>query len=353
MQLYICSTLRHLLFSISKSIVDNEASQIIFLVDHQNIDSSNLNFSELPNHIKVHSVSRKKIAQNIKSDFMGKIIYFFSMREMRINNYMKEKLTAKLVSSINGLDIDAVEELYTFNERNKTARLFRLLFEEYRIIEDGLANYAKLPLPFLKMIGNIVQGNLSNKRISGDDSNCLYIYAIQPQKLPKEIKNKGKDIYFLNNKSVFTTIETVFNLESLPSTYVILATQPIIGYLERLSIPTDFHMEIYKQIIAFYSKKNINVIVKPHPQESKESYDILSEHSRVISEQTPLEAYLIGKNKDITIVSLFSSAGMGFEEYCTRKTLIDDDEVKHINERLKLWHSSSDALDSIIIDKLS
>lgn len=62
---------------------------------------------------------------------------------------------------------------------------------------------------------------------------------------------------------------------------------------------------------------------------------------------------MIGQKEKTDIISLFSSAGMGFEEYCARKTLIGDDEAKYINERLKLWYASSDALDSVIIDKLS
>lgn len=247
MQLYICSTLRHLLFSLSRACVENTKSHVVFLVDHQNIDESNLDFENLPEHITVSKVSRRHLANEVKYTLLGKLTYFLSMRELTAPTYIKNSLIDLIEKEVDTLKLHDVTALFVFNERNKTARLFRLIFEKYSIIEDGLLNYARRTLPLAKTIANYLNGNFSNKRIAGEDPNCIAIYAINPVGLPSEISDKGIKVDFLSHEKSLKVIHDTFKLESLPKQYVILATQPVIGYFERLSLPTNLHIEIYKK----------------------------------------------------------------------------------------------------------
>jgi len=62
MNIYLCSTVRHLLFSLLKANSSaNEQHHIFMIADQQNINSDNLELADLPSNINVYFILREKI----------------------------------------------------------------------------------------------------------------------------------------------------------------------------------------------------------------------------------------------------------------------------------------------------
>ena len=72
MNIFLCSTVRHLLFSLLKAIKQSDRKNIIFMIcDQQNIDRNNFDVSHLPKNIEVVFFNRNDIRKKLYSGFQG------------------------------------------------------------------------------------------------------------------------------------------------------------------------------------------------------------------------------------------------------------------------------------------
>ena len=75
MNIYLCSTVRHLLFSLLKALSQPEKKQIIFMIcDQQNIDENSFDKTVLPEHVQVVFIKRQMIRNQLYRGFKGNII---------------------------------------------------------------------------------------------------------------------------------------------------------------------------------------------------------------------------------------------------------------------------------------
>ncbi|KNH11852.1 hypothetical protein ACS79_16140 [Vibrio lentus] len=362
MDLYICSTVRHLLFSLykSQSSDSNKLSKIIFFYDYQDVDPKSIDTSVLPKNIELVLVSRKLLVKHIKKNgFLGKYILFCSLRGLSINNNIKNSLTSLIKEYDNNLDFSCtIKKLYLYNENNKMSRLFRLLSSSYSMIEDGMGNYVEhkvssKPKQLLRYLSN----RDPKYYVFGEMKQCDDIYAIHPEKLPKSVLYKGKKLVLSKNKTYTSNIQRCFRFNksySLDKKTLIIATQPTFNILKGKLIDNGFFHEIYDLIISKSRSEGFEPVLKLHPKENESDYLSFKEKGvTFLSNKQPLELYLLSSTDTVNIISINSSAGIGMEEYCNIYKLIPDSEVSNFVDIISKLEINKDSLREIISIQLS
>lgn len=342
MNLYICSTLRHLLFSVLKAINEpDKSSHILLFYDYQKIAPELLDVNSLPPHIRVTLLSRRELTQKMKSSIEGKLYLALALRAIPLPSNIKKNVVQKIKSLIPELNFILSDlNLYVFNERNKMSRLFRLMVPEYDMIEDGVGNYYEVPIKFPKTFIRKLQGMPAKSWVFGESKNCRLIHVIFPEKLPKRVQQKGIEINFLKNLENLEIINNIFKFKAFNikgSELVIIATQPIPNTRLKNMINDDFLYLINQEIIAYCSKNNIDVLMKVHPRENENEYKNIFPNIQFLPSKAPLELQILNSNKNISIVSINSSAGLGLEKYSTRLTLIADSDLHRFYDIIHEW----------------
>ena len=145
--LYICSTVRHVMLSVFHAVKSNKNSTIVLFNDYQNIPSTLISTSNLPSNINIILASRDELTSGIKQKgLIGKFIIKSSMLGLRIPNILKSSLISYINDYKNIIPDLGSYELFVFNDDNKMSRLFRLLVPTYKMIEDGMRNYIEIPI---------------------------------------------------------------------------------------------------------------------------------------------------------------------------------------------------------------
>jgi len=331
MNIYICSTVRHLLFALCRANAERqEQHYLVFFADYQGASLSDWNLAELPDHIHLDIQSRKNFRSRLERSFIGRCAYQYSrtlwsapakLREPVIDTLME--LSPALAAR---LGAEASFTLWLFNDRNRMARLFRLLSPNFNIIEDGESNYLQYAMPWWKWSARLLLGQTSRRRSIGDDPRCKEIWVNYPERLVPLLRQKAHAINFLGSDTAVALIKNIFAKNQLPaitSKSVILATQPVDGMA---TMPVEDKQKIYATIVSFVEKKGCQLILKLHPAEQASDYDFLA--GRVVSApaQVPVEALLLSATDRPTILSISSSAGLGFERFCSRIKLIENND---------------------------
>lgn len=339
--LYICSTLRHLMFAIAKSSCEPEKkSYIIFFSDYQDVDTSRFSPEHLPSHVNVIFCTRKELTGHLEKNLKGRIIRLLSLWTFPFTKLIHSELSLSL-QQLFKIDQSFFSDfkLFIFNDRNRTARTFRLLTNNYDVIEDGIGNYYQLPiLHNWKKLGRFLLGKTPNFWLIGEDARCEHIHVIFPENLPKEIKEKGIAFTSIKDKNAVDHINNFFNFKpKLKENCVILATQPITkDILSKMTDPQHAYNMHYR-IAKHFDDNNINVMIKLHPSEESDPYlDFFSEE-QFLETKYPLELEIINSRNKVIIASLYSSAGLGFENFCQRKRLINDDEMDKFQDYILHW----------------
>ncbi|WP_298941447.1 glycosyltransferase family 52 [uncultured Psychromonas sp.] len=332
MDIYLCSTVRHLLFSLLKALsTPDKKSCLLMVTDQQNIDIQNYDLNRLPNFIRVVFIQRSDINKNLLKYKLGKgikvLANFNIYTSLRMQSYFKKLLFTKLIPIANHIKELEGGDLYLFNDRNKLSRLLRLTSGTYSIIEDGAANYLGTKLKKLEKIGKLITLNQQKKRYFGDDPRCKAIYLLNKDGAPEYLKKKVVQIEFILPHLIKEYCLFFFKEENLNETPYILATQPI--------IQNDFassgrDLIVYREIIKYFKSKGINIVIKTHPRESVLKYKNAFPDILIMESKVPLELIIFNGENKCNIISLFSSAGAGFEDYCHRLTLIDDIELENL-----------------------
>lgn len=337
MNIYLCSTVRHLLFSLLKALSQPEQKQIIFMItDQQNIDKNNFDQSALPDQVEVIFITRKALRKKIYKGVKGNIIKLLANFNVQLPAKLQQKLAVKLFNETLALTLTTKQrdsaKLYLFNDRNKISRLFRLAFSNFSIIEDGMGNYRGFKLKtFEKWWLTLIRSN-QTMRYFGDDKRCQTIYLLDEKKAPAFIAPKVKDITFINESLIHQYCLSFFKCKSIPGNPTIIATQPLQA--------TGIDMMAYREIIQKLLINKTDLVIKPHPSEDITRYQTNFPDIRLIDSKFPLELILFSSTQKNDVISLFSAAGMGFEKYCTRINLVKNNELNMQSKLFSTWRES-------------
>ncbi|MEL0659629.1 glycosyltransferase family 52 [Psychromonas arctica] len=349
MNIFLCSTVRHLLFALLKGLSKPEKiSYILMITDQQNIDIDSYDLLTLPEHIQVIFIKRSDINKSLLKYKRGRGIKFLSNFNVHtsstLQNYFKKLLFTKLIPIVNDVTQLDNTNLYLFNDRNKLSRLLRLAFDKYSIIEDGTGNYKGIKFKLLERAINILKGNKQKKRYFGDDCRCECIYLLNPLGGPEYLKDKVTSIDFIQADNVHKYCMPFFKAEGIGCNInYILATQPI-GVFADLKL--DF--KVYNKIIKIFRDNGLKLFIKTHPRESIQEFKNKYIGVDFIESKVPLELVIFSNQTKCHIISLCSSAGLGFENYCERVTLISDDEHENLKKILDTWKNDEAILDKVL-----
>jgi hypothetical protein len=361
LNIYVCSTVRHLLFALLRSDLHrDEAHYILFFADYQHTSLADWNLGSLPANIIVHEMRRGSFRQHMGGSLRGKLCYFFAMRNWPAPESLLAILRTLLADTAPQLAtvLTAAQtgnpqpRLWLFNERNKMARLLRLLIRRFALIEDGESNYRLLLCPWWKWPARLLRGLPPRARALGEESYCESIHALDPERLPERVRHKGRRIDFLDHPSARKLMEQVFSgLATTPrlARQVVVATQPF--RIPGVSLVDK--QQVYDRIIRHLQTLQRPVILKNHPAEDADDYAFLGDRVTRVPGKIPLEAMLPGNAGPLTIVSILSSAGMGFERYCRRIRLCDDSESNALYlQTVRHWIAEPQELARVLQQKL-
>lgn len=332
MDVYFCSTVRHVLFSLSRALYEKSTDSIIYIsIEQQAFSEGDFDLTVLPENIKCIFLYRSDLKIKLKSSLRGRLTYFLSKLDVKYDNLLNRYVANKCLNLIFNVEFSINDKLFLFNDRNSLAKIFRLLFPTYEVIEDGLATYNGQDLNRLFSLFNRLS---DGKRYMGEDSRCQSIYLLDTNKSPSRLSHKVQKINWIDPLSIRTICFPFFGFQ--PSDFPdninnIIATQPISFdniTKEMRQIP------IYESMINALLKYNKKVYLKIHPRESAEPYRRLK-NVVLLPSHLPLELILISQNNKCNVYSIYSSAGMGFENYCKRITLFNDLEAELMNQQLK------------------
>jgi hypothetical protein len=350
MNIYLCSTVRHLLFSLLKGLSEPENRHIIFMIsDQQNIAPANFDCSILPEHVEVIFIAREQIRQELYRGLKGNILKLMANFNVTTSPAVQKKMAALLFNSTLHLSLSKEQlksgKLFLFNDRNKMSRLFRLAFKQYSLIEEGFANYSEKKLKPLEVLGDLITFNHRKMRYFGDNYRCKNIYLVNAEQVPKALIHKVKQIDFINDTAISQYCKPFFKVPVNNNSACILATQPLVS--------TGIDLDIYKKIIAACNVNNMAVTIKPHPSEDISRYVSAFPNTPLIDSKLPLELIVFGNQQKCNILSIYSTAGLGFEKYCNRINLIKDNENNTAQVRVlfDIWQTDLSLVDSRV-DKL-
>ncbi len=362
LNIYVCSTVRHLLFALLRAdLHGEEPHHILFFADYQHASLADWDLASLPGNIVVREMSRGSVRQHMGNNGVrGKLCYFLAMRNWPAPEILRTPLRALLADSAPQLSaaLNAARaghrppRLWLFNERNKMARLLRLLIPRFSLIEDGESNYRLQLCPWWKWPGRLLCGLPPRSRVLGEEASCDAIYALNPERLPERIRDKGRRIDFLEHGSARAMMDRIFSgLTEIPrhTRQVIVATQPF--RIPGVSLADK--QRVYDRIVSHLQARGRPVILKNHPAEDATDYAFLGDRVIRIPGKVPLEAMLPGNTGPLTVVSVFSTAGMGFERYCRRIRLCAESESDALYlQTVRSWIAEPRKLDEVLQEKL-
>ncbi|AJR07218.1 hypothetical protein C9J03_04760 [Photobacterium gaetbulicola] len=345
MNLYLCSTIRHLMLAVLKSLDEPQVAATILLIkDQQNLLEVDFDIEALPKNIDIQFVNRKQILSRAYCGLSGSLLKLAAVAGVKPTSRLQSYTRKKVLQQILGLQDISGLQLFLFNDRNRLSRLLKLSVNQYSVIEDGLSNYYGVPLSKFDKLKKIFSGNKNTLRYIGDSSRCLRIWLLNSDKAPREISDKVHNIDFINANNVIEYVYPLFKVtEGLDLTVdAIVATQPIsVGKLTA----SNFDLEVYSALIEQLNKHQRRFICKLHPRESIERYQRAFPECTFLQGKIPLELLIFGADKKLDILSIYSSAGMGFEKYCTRKTLISENEAETMAEVFDSWRADRTELE--------
>jgi len=352
MNIYICSTVRHLLFSILRGAhTPQEAHHIVYFSDYQSAPLSDWTLTEVPDNIFIYEFSRKDFVTNLKTTISGRLYYWLANKYMPVPNALRESFLHQL--NLSGLPFaddwsSETTTLWLFNERNKMARLYRPLVSEFLQIEDGDANYHIFPVPWWKSPGRLLRGLPLRHKAFGDSKHCKEIWAIYPERLPVLTRKKGRPIDFLNTDITKHLVPTLFDSKYMQQNEkrpAILATQPLEGIP---GVNRADKIRIYDQIARYLVNKGWQVTLKLHPKENPDDYEQLSTQYTSAPAKIPLEAFILSSNHRLLVVSVCSTAGLGLEKLCKRVRVCQSD----YGDTVRLWKENPAELDASMTNEL-
>jgi hypothetical protein len=355
---YVCSTVRHLLFAVLQAAHrSDEQHQILLFTDYQDAGLEHWDLSALPANARVVPLERAALRTALQSDRTGRMASFFAMRgwpappalRRRVQRALHEVAPAVAAS----WSQPVLPQLWLFNERNKMARLFRLLQPRFALLEEGEGNYTRISMPWWKWPVRALQGLPPRVRQFGEARNCTALWVLYPERLAAGLRHKAHAIEFLHSAAARELMQRLFGA-SLPQGFatatVILATQP----LEIVAgVTVSAKQGFYTQLVEVLLARNERVILKAHPAESGADYSRIDARVMRTVDALPLEVLLLASPRRLRIVSVISTAGLGFEAYCERiKLCPEGTDTAGFAAALRHWLQHPDELRARLTERL-
>ncbi|MCL4778854.1 MAG: hypothetical protein KJ049_01585 [Gammaproteobacteria bacterium] len=361
LNIYVCSTVRHLLFALLRADRHRtELHHILFFADYQHASLADWNLGSLPANIVVREMSRCSVRQYMDDTVRGRLCYSFAMRNWQAPEALLPPLRILLAEQapqlLAALDVARTSghqpQLWLFNERNRMSRLLRLLITRFSLIEDGESNYRLQLCAWWKWPGRLLHGLPPGSRVMGEEASCEAIHALNPERLPERIRDKGRRIDFLEHESARALMDRIFSgMAVIPrhAGQVILATQPF-----RIpGVNLADKQRVYDRIVSHLQTLGRPVVLKNHPAEDAGDYAFLGDRVIRVPGKLPLEAMLPGNSEPLTVVSVFSTAGMGFERYCRRIRLCAESASDALYlQTVRSWIAEPRILEKVLQEKL-
>lgn len=326
MNVYVCSTVRHVLFAVLRAAATpEECHKIVLFSDYQSAGLADWNLAALPAQTSVVQLQRGAVRAALAHDWIGRLAYFFALRGWRAPAFFRRAL-ASAVASTNAeagalWDEQRPPRLWLFNERNKMARVFRQLQPRFELLEEGEGNYTRINVPIWKWPLRALRGLPPRVRLFGEDSRCVAIWVLYPDRLAARLKHKAQRIDFLRGPTAARLLRQLF-AAALPEGFgdatVILATQPL-ELVDGVTVADK--QRFYTQLAGNLLERGEQVILKAHPAEPVTDYDFMSAQVTRTRDALPLEVLLLASERRLQVVSVISSAGLGFEDHCVRVKL--------------------------------
>ncbi len=342
MDIYVCSTQRHLMFSILRAMKTSNDSKIVMVLDQQGLDQNSFNTTYLPSYIDVQFIYRKELLNKIYSGCSG-FIHKLGAVAMLSHSWLAKRTMNQLFEKTLLWKVSSADTLFVFNDRNRLSRLFRLAFDSYEVIEDGLSNYSGWKTSIIDKLKNPKR----QKRYIGDDKRCKVIHLTSRENVDQSILSKVKLIDFIDHNHVVSVLFPFFNYhnESL-EIQAIIATQPIA--ISSLSA-SGYDLKIYRKVIEELKARGVTAVVKVHPRENLERYQQAGfESVTFLDSKLPLELFLLSQQEKVDIYSIYSTAGSGFEDFCNIKTLVSHSESVNQEGVYNVWIDNEQLLDERI-----
>ncbi len=310
--------------------------------DQQDINPENFDNTALPEYVEVIFIARKEIRKKLYRGVQGKVTKVMANFNVTTSQTQQQKFAQLLFNHTLGLALTRQQldsgQLFLFNDRNKISRLFRLAFAQYSLIEEGLANYSGTKLKLIERVNTLITASKRTMRYFGDDSRCQSIYLVSSDKAPHALKHKVKQIDFLQEHTAVQHCKAFFKMPTGSSYSHILATQPLAN--------TGIDLSIYRKIILECQSHNIPIAIKPHPREDISRYAEAFPNIELIDSKLPLELIAVDTLEQCNVLSIFSTAGIGFETHCKRINLIKDNEIEQVDDFLSDWKLDLNTVDN-------
>jgi hypothetical protein len=226
LNIYVCSTVRHLLFALLRAdLYSEEQHYILFFSDYQHTSLADWHLDSLPVNVTVHEMGRGIVRQHMDSSVRGRLCYFFAMRNWQAPEALLAPLRALLADSAPQVSaaLNAARtghgqpQLWLFNERNRMARLLRLLIPRFSLIEDGESNYRLLLCAVVEMAGRLLSGLPPRSRVLGEESCCESYPGTEPRSGCLNVcATRGVQIDFLEQPSARELMDGIFNAAEIP-----------------------------------------------------------------------------------------------------------------------------------------
>lgn len=340
MNVYLCSTIRHILFAVTKAYAKPIEHHVLLIsCEQQDIKAQHFDLLALPSYISFSFFSRNELKSSVKSTLKGRWIWFLAQQQQQVKPTYQAYIQTEVFNRFFSLNANLeTTQLILFNDRNHIARLFRLGFAQYSCIEDGLSSYQSRPLHWYESVWRKLTKHPIKRRYFGDDPRCKRLYFLDINKAPAELNFKSRLIDWINFQQVQQLCYPLFRLSfksvETMSPYLIV-TQPISyhGFVD-----SRLDLDIYQKMIDSLIEQGHAPSFKIHPRESIDKFkQFQTQGIHILPTNIPVELLLLSQKKMVHLYSINSSAGMGFESFCYRHTLIQEDEVNNFPQIIEKW----------------
>ena len=186
--------------------------------------------------------------------------------------------------------------------------------QKMNLIEDGLANYTRLPKERKhKLFKRIIGGPLMAQETLGYSTCVKRIYMTGMAPIPDTLKPKAilinlEELWDKSSVEKKNSIISCFNLtnsiiDNFRKCNSVLITQPL---SEDNVITEEEKTELYRQII-----KDKNIAIKPHPRE-RTNYKKCFPQAQILESHVPIELLSLIGVRFTDIYTIFSTAAMQF-----------------------------------------
>lgn len=359
MNVYVCSTVRHLLFAVLRAAhCGDEQHRILVFTDYQDAGLEHWDLTALPANTHIVQLQRAALRARLRTDRSGRAAYYFAMRGWPAPARLRQRLLHALHEHAPQAAADwsqpNLPQLWLFNERNKMSRLFRLLQPHFALLEEGEGNYTRISVPWWKWPVRALQRLPPRVRRFGETRYCTAIWVLHPDRLGTRLRAKARAIDFLQLNAARDLMRRLFGA-SLPDGFdtatVILATQPL-DIVDAVTIRDK--QAFYAQLVDVLLAGDERVILKAHPAESADDYDFLDDKITRTIDALPLEVLLLASPRRLRIVSVISTAGLGFEAHCERiKLCPEGTDTAGFGAAVRQWLKHPEQLSACLTERLN